>query len=623
MPVVRTAVLLTEFPAGQPLDVQGDAPWYVSYFFSPTHGQAAYWLKQTDNDLLLDGEVFDRALFEDPAPDFSDRAKTVDRVIRAMEDDRNIDFSSFDVIVAVLGVRGDYPVNGGSTPATSRHRRHHGIVTRTGDRFDFMAHELGHALGLSHSFGDPAFKDPGEDYGGYAHPYCIMSAMAYGDIGRPYLPATPRDGRREYSGLGPSLNATSALGRGWIHGDTYNLAAAAGPAEFTLRSRHWLGRNPRLAPQAVEVLAADGTNYVIEYREDADWDRGQGSPALIVAQGRGSSGDSHYPGTFATTYQGLRRLPIAFGSWSSVYNGHGFGMEVVGRSPDDHTVTIRLRPGRATPVSIGFTDRTDTLREEERGTGETTWGHGEKLCVVGTWEYRELARQQQAVVEATYPPGGVPVTVTWTVDDVPLTGASGQCSFVKEVEVANSRLDPQGDTRTVVVSYEIERIAAGERLRLTNRPDDETYQLDVAATVSTSFGAGGDRTWIAFQGHEYRYPQDFYDARDACIRNFVDIGRRFAKSRVLLPPDLWQSLGDERAERARQLTDVLAYQHTVGDAVAYRQAVDELGALVHDPSVALTIVPLDEVAEVRIPDGPIAPPGRAPSWNGGPFTSSP
>ncbi|MFC5664936.1 reprolysin-like metallopeptidase [Kitasatospora misakiensis] len=621
MPVVRTAVLLAAFPAGQPLNLHGNAPWYVSYFFSPTHGQTAYWLKQTDNDMLFTGEVFDWALSDDPAPDLSKRRATLDRVIRAMENDRGIDFSPFDVVVVVLGVRDGYPTDGGSAQATSRHRRHHGIVTRTGDRFDFLAHELGHTLGLPHSFGDPAFKDSGEDYGGYAHPYCVMSAMAYGGIGGPYFPATPRDGRPEYSGLGPSLNATTARGRGWIHADTYDLAAAGGPAEFTLRSRHWLGRAPRLAPQAVEVLAADGTNYVIEYREDADWDQGQASPALIVAQGRGSTGDAHYPDTFATTFLALRRLPITFGSWNSVYNGPGFGMEVIGRSANDHTLTIRLRPGKAHPVAIAFTDRTTTSREEEIGTGTTTWVPGEKLCVRGTWEYRELAREQQAVVEAGYPPGGVPVTVTWRVDGRRLTGTSGQLSLRKRVQVANPRLDPQEASRTVVVSYEIEVLPAGARLRLTNRPEDETYQLDVAATVSTSFGTAGDRTWIEFNGREYRYPQEFYDTRDACIRTYVEIGHRFAKSKVLLPPDLWRRIGEERAERVRQLTDVLARLHTVGDTAAYRRVADELGALVHDADVALTVVPLDEVAEVLIPDGPIPPPGHEVlPWHGGPPT---
>lgn len=211
------------------------------------------------------------------------------------------------------------------------------------------------------------------------------------------------------------------------------------------------------------------------------------------------------------------------------------------------------------------------------------------------------------------------MTVTWALDGVPLAGASGQYAFAKDVQVANPQLDPQKDARTVVVSFAIESIADGSRLRLTNRPEDETYQLDVAATVSTSFGAAGDRAWIGFSGREYRYPQDPCGRRDACIRNFVGIGHRFAKSKVLLPPDLRQHLGDEHAKRAQQLTDVLGYQHTIGDAVAYRQTADELGALVYDASVALTFVPLDEVAEVSIPGGPIAPPGQAvPSDPAGP-----
>lgn len=207
--------------------------------------------------------------------------------------------------------------------------------TRVKDRFDFVAHELGHALRVTHSFGDPAFKDPGEDYGGYAHPYCVKSAMAYGGIGGPYFPAAPRGGRPEYSGLGPSLNATTALRRGWLHARTYD-PATAGPAVFTLRSRHWRGRDTGLPPQAVEVLAPGGRNYV-------------------------------------------------------------------------------------------------------------------------------------------YPPADVPVTVAWTVDGEPLRRTSGQLVLSKRVQVANPGLDPREDVRSVVVSYTVEALPAGARLRLANRPDDETF----------------------------------------------------------------------------------------------------------------------------------------------------
>ena len=51
MPVVRTAVLLFAYPAGQNLDLHGDVLWYRNYFFGPVYGQAGYWIKQTDSHL--------------------------------------------------------------------------------------------------------------------------------------------------------------------------------------------------------------------------------------------------------------------------------------------------------------------------------------------------------------------------------------------------------------------------------------------------------------------------------------------------------------------------------------------------------------------------------------------
>ena len=70
-------------------------------------------------------------------------------------------------------------------------------------RFDFMAHEIGHAFDIHHSFGSILFQTSGEGPGGYAHPYCIMSAMAYGNLAAPYFPSPPRNNWPEYAPLGP------------------------------------------------------------------------------------------------------------------------------------------------------------------------------------------------------------------------------------------------------------------------------------------------------------------------------------------------------------------------------------------------------------------------------------
>jgi hypothetical protein len=54
MPVVQTAVLLFAFPHPSPVNLP-DPAWFVSYFFSPKSGQKAYWLKESDNSIVLEG----------------------------------------------------------------------------------------------------------------------------------------------------------------------------------------------------------------------------------------------------------------------------------------------------------------------------------------------------------------------------------------------------------------------------------------------------------------------------------------------------------------------------------------------------------------------------------------
>jgi hypothetical protein len=202
MTVVRTAVLLFAYPTGQQYYVRADAPWYVSYFFSPTHGLNAYWSKQSDNDILLDGEVTDWQFVDDSNPDLSNRTDVINAAIGAMEDIHGMDFGSFDVVLLVLGVPKNIKSDGGSCAAHSKHRDHAGVVIRVGDRFDFVAHELGHAIGVNHSFGNSSYQNaPWSLPGEYGHPYCIMSAMGYGGYQAPFFPVTPEDGKPEYTGL--------------------------------------------------------------------------------------------------------------------------------------------------------------------------------------------------------------------------------------------------------------------------------------------------------------------------------------------------------------------------------------------------------------------------------------
>ena len=103
MPVVRTIVLLFAFPAGQSLNLRGDALWYRNYFFGPSYGQSGYWMKQTSYQLILDGDVRDWVSVDDPNPNLTDRTSVINMAIRAMEQNHGVDFNSYDVVILVIG----------------------------------------------------------------------------------------------------------------------------------------------------------------------------------------------------------------------------------------------------------------------------------------------------------------------------------------------------------------------------------------------------------------------------------------------------------------------------------------------------------------------------------------
>jgi hypothetical protein len=312
---------------------------------------------------------------------------------------------------------------------------------------------------------------------------------------------------------------------------------------------------------------------------------------LIVNAARDSTGDAAHPNTHSATFLGMIRIPIAFGAPGSVYNGPGFCVQILDVSPWSHTVHIRVRPGSVGAAAVELTSKKDALTNTPVETGVTVFEPGELLCVEGSWTYTKWERTEVATFDATYALATGPITAIWSIDGQVLPASRGDVWLAaKHVRVANAKLLLQSGTQSVQMRYEIEPVALGSRLRLFNRSMDEKYEIDVGATLTTRAGSGSGESWVQFKGIEYLYPQAFYERRDACLERFRDLNERFAKSKVLLPHELWKRVPEQLTEPVEQILVELARLHDRGEAAAYDAVVESLSALIGVGDMTLSIV---------------------------------
>jgi hypothetical protein len=590
MQVINVAVLLFGYPAGQQLEVP-DKDFYQQLFFNPSYGLAAYWLKQTGDSVLLDGQVLDWAWVNDPNPTLTSRTDVLNSAIKDMEQDRRIIFAAADVVILVLGVPDNVQPDGGSCTAQSFFRNHHGIVGKIKDRFDFFAHEIGHALGLQHSFGDWTYKNSSySQHGEYGHPFCIMSAMGYGGTAGSLIPASPREKRPEYTGLGPSVNAATAVARGWLTSAVYDLQGAHS-MEILLRSRQWgdMLNNFGALPQALDVRARDGQNYVLEYRENSGWDEGHAS-ALIINHGRGSTADQANPNTNSGTFLKVLSIPFTFGSASNIYNGPGFAIEVLERSQGAHTLRFRIAPGHIAFTELKLTASVDILGSTVLETGDSVFAPGETWCVEGSWHYDKRARTQVSTLECTYALAIPPITSTWHIDGHALSLLGGTIVLQnKRVTVANAKLHDASVPRDIELRYEVAVLPTGARLRLFNRPEDETFSVDVAVSLATDIGSGSTSATIKFEGIKYEYPPDFYTKRNACMYHIDP--NLIPQYKVALSPDDWHRVPEERFHEVSQLLNKLATLVDATEKEQYNKVLSVLKSVLSVDSLKARIVP--------------------------------
>jgi hypothetical protein len=602
---LRTAVLL--YRESGTTATPHPISWYRTYFLDFAQGIAGFWMDLSNTDIFINGDVFDWAVL--PTPDYKSR---VDIALKAMGDastNARVNFSRYECVCVVVARDGGVFSDGGSASVSFDGRQYGVVVGPVGATFDFWAHEFGHQIGLDHSYGDPSFKVEFGAPGEYGHLYCIMSAQSYGGANPTFTAAGPPAPDEEYKRQGPSLCGATMQAQGWAVAHSYDLASGI-RSEFDINSLGISLGAPN-SPRMVGLQAPNGNAFIVEFRNNTDrWDRGLPAPLVCISQTEGSTAEKAHPKVGAATFLGEIRLPLAIGSSSSVYNGPGLSVEVLER-PAPSQVRVRVGPGRRMARQVSFDVQIETLRSEVVETGSHNFKKGERECVEGTFPWSRLRVNQSAVATVRYPDARL-FAVNWKVEDQVLVGTHGAINVLSTSGYVSPVPRGHHEGRNLTLTYAVEALPDGSRLRLFNDPADGLYAFIIAFEYVSSIGSFRSERLQVFEGEVLEWGGTYTGDLTSCLIKLAEFNRRHEQVRVVLPADLWGPMGQKEREQVQILLDAYGAVKLQRDRAFIRGLI---GKFVGRADVRLIVVPTkaQKLHPPRIREHNDPPPSVRPS----------
>jgi hypothetical protein len=404
-----------------------------------------------------------------------------------------------------------------------------------------MAHEIGHVMGLEHSYRS-SWYNPGGFYGEYGDAADLMSALTFGGLhsvfALPYDPASSVDPAAEFwASAGPGLSpaiiwrylSTLASPPPWVR-----VIPADGSATRVVL------RRPGATAAGQQMLAAmpdpDGDGWwTAEYRPALEWDGGLtfsppdlgNAPGVVIHRIRSLGTAFEHPSLprpDAVDYQAT--IPVPTGGDLDWSNGH-FAVRVTSGDDDKAAVLAGRTLSQQRTVRIALSQDHDPENAWNRPDGVEEVPLTGPDCGPATWRLNRhnVALDVTAAVSTT---GFTTPSYTFTVNGRgvnpprhgPQPPQKGHVEFPALVWVPTGRLTGEQKQLTISANWDL----AGGRLVLHLPARDGTYEVAVAVRVEEhgrpDWGQASQSTEVTT--FSFELPSAGQQALERCLRRLVE-----------------------------------------------------------------------------------------------------